>query len=311
MPALPNLIYIGPDKAGSTWLFGVLSRHPDVFVTPAKDLYFFDRYFQKGVAWYRRQFAGSDGHSVVCDISHDYLYSRPAAERIREVLPQARLMVCLREPCQRTFSGYLHLVKSGQFAGSFPEALEAFPGLISRSLYGRHLAMYLQFFPRERIHVACFDDLQRDPQEFADRLFATLQLPPLPLEADLREQSLPAGRSRSVWLTRTVKLCADGVRAAGLPGLVGRIKTARCVQHLLFRPYGGQDKPRPSPEIVRQLRSVFGPDLELLDRELKTDFRRRWQYDALPDVSLPAAHAPGKGCREESTIVELGSSPTP
>ena len=52
---LPNLVYIGPDKAGSTWLFGLLNRHPDVFMTPAKDLYFFDRYYDKGIEWYAKQ----------------------------------------------------------------------------------------------------------------------------------------------------------------------------------------------------------------------------------------------------------------
>ena len=56
MPTLPNLVYIGPDKAGSTWLFHLLTHHEDVFVTPAKDLYFFDRFFDNGlVAEVRRR----------------------------------------------------------------------------------------------------------------------------------------------------------------------------------------------------------------------------------------------------------------
>ena len=117
MSVLPNLIYIGPDKAASTWFFQLFRAHPEIFVTPAKDVYFFDRYFDKGLDWYAQQFEGGEGHQVVAEISHDYLISPIAAERIRETLPNTKLMVCLREPCDRAFSCYLHMVKSGQFSG--------------------------------------------------------------------------------------------------------------------------------------------------------------------------------------------------
>ena len=69
MSVLPNLIYIGPDKAASTWFFQLFRAHPDIFVTPAKDLYFFDRYFEKGMDWYLQQFEGGEGHQIVAEIS--------------------------------------------------------------------------------------------------------------------------------------------------------------------------------------------------------------------------------------------------
>ena len=190
MTVLPNLVYIGPDKAGSTWLFGLLSRHPDVFMTPAKDLYFFDRYYDKGIDWYARQFIGGEDRGVVGEISHDYLYDRDAAQRMRDHLPDAKLVVCLREPVERTFSGYLHLIKSGRFSGTFEQALEEFPGLIDRSRYGKHLQTYLQYFPSEQIYCAVFDDLQQSPQRFADQLFEALQLPTLELPREMQQKSL-------------------------------------------------------------------------------------------------------------------------
>ena len=74
MSGKPNFIYIGPDKAGSSWLHEVLLRHPQVFLSPAKDLYFFDRYYDRGIAWYLRQFddAGPE-HVVVGEVCQDYL----------------------------------------------------------------------------------------------------------------------------------------------------------------------------------------------------------------------------------------------
>lgn len=278
MRVLPNVVYIGPDKAGSTWLFQLLSCHADAFVTPAKDIYFFDRYYDLGVDWYARQFEGGAGHRVVGEISHDYLYHRDAARRLRTVLPKAILLVCLREPCERTFSAYLHLVKGGYFAGTFEAALEAHPGLVDRSCYGKYVSMYLDFFPREQLRCVVFDDLQHDAQRFARNVFQAVGLAPIGLPARLRQHVLPAGRSRSVRLTRAVKRAADLARAGGMPKLVGRVKTSGLVQRLLYRPYNDDKRPQPMPRTVARLREKFWPDVARLDEALGTTFGRLWSY---------------------------------
>lgn len=80
----PNFIYIGPDKAGSSWLHEVLLTHHQVFMPPAKDLYFFDRYYDRGLGWYLGQFAGATSdQSVVGEVCQDYLFSSQAPLRIR------------------------------------------------------------------------------------------------------------------------------------------------------------------------------------------------------------------------------------
>ena len=49
MPAkpLPNFLFIGTAKAGSSWIFEILREHPQVFVPDAKDLHFFDKYYDR------------------------------------------------------------------------------------------------------------------------------------------------------------------------------------------------------------------------------------------------------------------------
>lgn len=278
MRVLPNVVYIGPDKAGSTWLFHLLSYHDQAYVTPAKDLYFFDRFYHKGLDWYARQFEGGAPYRIVAEVSHDYLYGRRAAERLQALLPQAKLMVCLREPCERTFSAYLHLVKGGRFSGTFEAALDRHPGLIERSRYGKYVSMYLDHFPRDQIIWAAFDDLQHDSQTFADRLLAQLDLPPIRLPPTLRQNVLPAGRSRSVPLTRAVTRMADMVRGAGMPKLVGRVKASPLVRRLLYAPYREAERPQPTPQTTARLRDGFARDIATLDEVLGTAFGRRWSY---------------------------------
>ena len=88
MPRLPNFIYIGPDKAGSSWLHEVLIRHEQVFMPDAKDLYFFDRYYDRGVSWYATQFKDAGpGHqsSVRCARTTSSTRRQRAASRSRSV----------------------------------------------------------------------------------------------------------------------------------------------------------------------------------------------------------------------------------
>ena len=56
MTRLPNFLHLGPGKSGSSWLHETLTLHPEVYLSEAKDLYFFSRYYDRGVDWYRKQF---------------------------------------------------------------------------------------------------------------------------------------------------------------------------------------------------------------------------------------------------------------
>jgi hypothetical protein len=278
MGVLPNFVYIGPDKAGSTWLFRLLSQHSDVFMTPAKDLYFFDRFYDRGLHWYAQQFDGGEGRRIVGEISHDYLYDPWAARRLCQDLSNVKLMVCLREPSERTFSAYLYLTRCGHFSGTFEEALESHPGLIHRSRYGQHLSAYMHHFPREQIYCAVFDDLRRDAQGFADQLFHALDLPCLTVPSKLQDKVLPAAKSRSVLITKTLRYLADRVRQWGMPKVVGRIKASPLMQRLLYCQYALDDMPTPSAATISRLREIFAADVRILDDVLGTDFCRRWSY---------------------------------
>lgn len=128
MGRLPNFVFLGPDKSGSTWLHAALSRHPLVYLTPGKDLHFFDRYFDRGLDWYAAQFRGAEQHhEIVGEIGTRYLYARRVPLRIHQTLPDARLMVCVRDPVKRAFSSYLYLRRQGQDLGTFAEALDSTP----------------------------------------------------------------------------------------------------------------------------------------------------------------------------------------
>ncbi len=276
----PNFIYIGPDKAGSSWLHEVLLTHPAVYMPPAKDLYFFDRYYDRGLPWYLDQFAGAtDQHAVVGEVCQDYLFNDLAAARIWESLGAVRTMVTLRDPADRAYSSYLYMLKQGERPGSFLDALVARPELLDHGRYATGLARFFEVFGRDSVYVAVFDDLVADPQSFVDELIAWLGLEPLLLSDELLSARLPAARARSMLVSRLARQGADLARER-LDGanLVGRIKRSALVQRSLYVPLGN-DRPEMTPEERAAVQGALGEEVRRLDEWFGLDLATRWCWE--------------------------------
>lgn len=278
---LPNLLFIGPDKAGSTWLADVLADHPDVFVPPAKDLYFFDRTYDRGLGWYEKAFAGARGEPIVAEVCHDYLFSEPACGRIATDLPDVRLLAIVRRPGERAFSSYLHMRKHGRAQVPFEEAIDTIDELVDHGRYTTYLTPYVEAFGRERMWVGTFDDLRADPEVFVAGLWSWLGIASHPLSEELQRPRLGASAPRSTTVARATKAAALATRGLGLAGAVGRVKRSQAVQRTLYRSYG-DDRPTADPaklaaidrsleDEIRGLAALVGVDVA--DRWLATDRR--------------------------------------
>jgi hypothetical protein len=274
---LPNFLYVGPDKAGSSWLHEVLLKHPDVYLTPAKDLYYFDRYYDRGRAWYAAQFRDARDEAVVGEVCQDYLFHPEAAARIVETLGPVRVMVCLRDPVDRAWSSYLYMRKHGIGPETFGEALRTRPELLEHGRYATGLARFLDLLPRDMVHVALFDDLVADPQRFLDDVTSFLGVDRLPLEAKDLAARLPAARARSVRLAWVARRSADWVREHDGATLVGHVKRSTLVQRALYRPID-REAVRPAPDDVLTVRAALTGEVEALELAHGLRLREAWGW---------------------------------
>jgi Sulfotransferase domain len=276
---LPTFIHIGPGKTGSTWLHEVLSLHPQVYLTPAKDLYFFSRYYDRGVNWYRAQFAQAPRDvPVVGEICPDYLLTSEAAGRIRSTLgPHVKLMVTLRDPIDRAFSSYLYAAKHGLAQDSFRATLEAQPEMVQEGRYAAQLRPYVEAVGVSNIRIGVFDDFAADPQGFLDATTSWLGIGRLTLTAEQLEAQLPASRARFVPLAKFAKVAAGWVRNHDGANLVGRVKRARVIQRLLYSPLGA-DRPTISAGDREYLLGIFEPEVRSVEQEFGVSLRRRWGW---------------------------------
>ena len=174
MPRNPNFIYIGPDKAGSSWLHDVLIEHPQVFMTPAKDLYFFDRYYDKGLDWYAAHFEKATDEKV-CRRGLPGLPVPPRGGRAyRSSLGSHRPTIhghAARPGRPGVLVLSVHAQDRGQHPGTFAEALRSRPELLNHGQLRRLLSPGSPTaVADDSIYVAVFDDLGADAEAFVGDL---------------------------------------------------------------------------------------------------------------------------------------------
>jgi hypothetical protein len=125
---LPDFVIIGAQKSGTSFLYDLLTQHPYVKRAALKELHYFDRHFDRGIEWYRSQFPlprwKEERKSITGEATPNYLFHPHAARRMAEVVPQARLIVLLRNPVDRAYSNYYKEVKRGGETLQFEEAIE-------------------------------------------------------------------------------------------------------------------------------------------------------------------------------------------
>ncbi|USQ80453.1 sulfotransferase [Ornithinimicrobium faecis] len=274
---LPNFLYIGPDKAGSTWLHEVLVNHPEIYLTPAKDLYYFDRYFGRGEEWYQRHFADVTDQRVVGEVCQDYLSCAESPARIATTLGRPKMMATLRDPVERAYSSYLYMRKHGEGPDSFSEALRTKPTLLDHGRYGTQLKRYADMFGRACLHVAVFDDLQENPQAFVDSVLEWLGVSPMVLPEEDLKSKLPASRARFVPAAWAVRQGANVVRALDGAQLVGRVKRSPRVQRLLYQPVPASDR-QISAEDATWIREQLRSDIEAAESLFSLNLMERWGW---------------------------------
>jgi sulfotransferase family protein len=197
----PTFLIAGAPRSGTTWLYYLLDRHPDVYmakpVRPEPKFFLVDDLYERGVQHYvDTWFDGSAAYAAAGEKSTNYLESNTAAERIHRHLPNVRLVFILREPAQRAYSNWAWSRMNRMETLDFETALEheeerertvpphlryARPhAYFSRGLYAMMLRRYVELFPREQILCLKFEDIILKPGELACRLHRFLGVAPRP-----------------------------------------------------------------------------------------------------------------------------------
>lgn len=268
----PNFLFIGADRCGSKSLHQIFRQHPECYVPSLADPYFFDRHYDRGMEWYLGLFAAaSPTAKAIGEFSHDYLQSPEAAARIAAELPEVKLLATLRHPIDRLFSSYASAVSAGVVSTPLEQAIEEVPWFISHSLYADRLQVFYDLFPRERLNVLFFDDLQADPRSFADQAFRHVGLQAIDgIDYDSRYSQL--SKSRWPLAGKLTKIGANSLRRLGWVNLLGHLKSNAVFRSLFYKPMTADERPSINPETRKRLSEIFAPQIDRLEVMLGRDF---------------------------------------
>jgi hypothetical protein len=217
----PNFFIAGAPKAGTTSFYHQLDRHPQIYMSPIKEPCYFAselrlenfreelqpqlrresealREYLRGpmtskrfggpvVEWedYMLLFRNVRGETAVGEASVSYLWSQTAARNIASRIPDARIILLLRNPVDRAFSQYLQAVSSGLVCASFRELSAASMTSSSRKFgilnpflefgaYCEQVKRFLDVFPRRNLMVHIYEDMRSNPAQAMEETFRFL-----------------------------------------------------------------------------------------------------------------------------------------
>ncbi len=274
VPVYPNFLYIGAEKAGSSWIFEILREHPDVYVPPAKDIQFFDKNYEKGIDWYLSLFQPGVGRKAIGEVSHDYFLAEQTAGLIKRYLPDVRLICCLRDPVDRTMSSYLFYKTTVLNQATTFEQFAFQERILKLSDYYYNLRPFYERFPRNNILILFFDDLKKDPGLFAQRIYGFLQVAPHFQPKVLYQKILPASETRVRWLAHLAYQVGLGFRKLGLVNTVGTVKRTGTFRTLLYKEL--DQKPQVSPAVQKKLRAYYTERYQLLPELIGMPLPEKW-----------------------------------
>ncbi len=178
---LPNLLIVGAQKSGTTWLHRSLGRSSQIFATKKKELNFFNKNTctdPEVRAEYMANFPFEplDGVKYYMESTPHYFKIPPiAANNIKDMLGSPTLLAVFRNPIERYESAYTHHMLAGRFPYA-PEITELVDDHKEFSLgkYGEILQTWWGIHPTLKPHI--YDDLVSDPVGFVGGVMDFLEL---------------------------------------------------------------------------------------------------------------------------------------
>lgn len=230
---LPEALVIGVQKGGTTSLYRYLEQHPQVLPSRKKEPNYFSGQYRRGLGWYRSFYplsleARLNPSAFAIDASVSTIYHPYAPERVQAIIPDARLIALLRDPVERAWSHYHHILRLDDEPREhlpfeqaiwqeearlheYRQRLERDPlhhdlsvnrfTYLSRGLYAEQLRRWLHRFERDQLLVIASEELFATPEVTLARVLDFLGLPPregLVYRRTNRGQNKPATLPRAV-----------------------------------------------------------------------------------------------------------------
>jgi hypothetical protein len=220
--------------------------------------------------------AVTGNHRAIGEASTSYLWDAKTPERIRATVPDAKIIILLRDPLERAFSHYLLDVREGVQRAPFLEAISedyANPEkrwgvshlYVELGMYCEQVKRYMDCFARSQILILVFEDFVANTDACLERTLSFLDVDEASLyniQYRLEHNVYAEPRSRSAhWL-----LGLPGLRAAQRKLLPKRFR--KILHDKVF--LREAEKSQMDSRAVQLLRETYEPEVACLEKLLGT-----------------------------------------
>ena len=202
---LPNFFLVGAAKSGTTSLYNYLKQHPEIFMPSLKepkyisssaktfphtgpgDIYADRRMVMK---WddYKDIYQDALNEKAIGDASIDNLYYyHVAIPNIRKICAKPKILIILRNPVDRAFSAYSHMVKLNREKFSFETGIKKekerkeqnyefiwhYTGL---GFYYKQVKAYIDEFGSNSVKILLYENLKNDSLDTIQKLYNFLEV---------------------------------------------------------------------------------------------------------------------------------------
>jgi hypothetical protein len=301
----PDFFIVGAQNSGTSSMHAYLTKHPRIFMPALKEPHFFSqlapirqmRYPTTNVRdpeAYLKLFAKAGPSALVGEASSSYLWDSGAPVRIHAANPAAKVLIILRDPIARAFSGYLKDVREGWQELPFYEALRRDYGLESKGygisrlyvelgLYSQQVRRYLDIFGEAHVKVITFKSLTSSlamGHGVLEDILDFLGLSRAPLRPmDTMKIENPFGVPRWDWARRVAG--SRLIRFLGRALVPSSLGSTYTIKRLVFEPLLIRRASRPpiDPRAKQWLISLYDRDVTELERLLRRklpELRTSW-----------------------------------
>ncbi|KKS21114.1 MAG: Sulfotransferase [candidate division WWE3 bacterium GW2011_GWC1_41_7] len=285
-----DFIGIGAPKSGSTWLSKCLEEHPQILLSSKKtrkEVLFFNTddiwgehktnrlsCYNRGFEWYLQQFPEPKVGYLRGEFSASYMADPVAYERIKEHLPNVKLVAILRNPVDMVYSSYWYF-----YHGTLLDVPESFSESLSKGMfidkgfYYKHLKKFYDNFPADNIHVVIYDDTIKNPTSVTRDLYNFLGVDPSFIPPSIDKRINSAYETKSKLLKDIIHKCMVAIDRLELENIRMRILESRT----LFNIYSTINKrpsqyPKMSVDDRKKCVEIFMDDINSLEKLLNRDF---------------------------------------
>jgi Sulfotransferase family len=313
--AMPDFFVAGAPKAGTTALHAALAQHPSLHLSAVKEPKFFltdgpppvqggpgDSKTYREHVWrrsdYEALFDGAPPGTLRGESTPFYLYSAEAQLRIRAQVPDAKLIIVLRDPVERAHSNWTHLWSAGldpihDFLGAcaaedrrIAAGWAQFWHYKKLGLYGAQVEHLYSVFPREQVFLLRYHTMVEDPPGTLDKICAFLGVE-TGLLSDMPRENVTAHPDRTLRHRSMSRILRVGTL---LPRSAGAAVTDRLERRLQ---QGGAPRRPLTWEQRRALIPYFEADIKLLEMLTGEDFSN-WQLPRHDSGGLVGARPVGQ-----------------